>query len=98
MNRYNKTRKIEKERLNKIFTKHLIPLIPKEIDKNKLTILFSINGYDNPYQSKIIFYYDAPLNLPKIIDDVDIIQIYEIVCRSCFSMAYPRCFCGNIKN
>ncbi|XWV26399.1 putative orfan [Tupanvirus soda lake] len=95
---YYRTREIEKKRLNQILNAKLEPLMPKEINKKNLTTVFSINGYNEPYESKITFYYDKPLNLPRSVEGVDIIQIYKLACRYCMSMAYPYCLCGNINN
>lgn len=91
MGDYFETRKLEENKLNDI-------LYNMSFSENtdKMVVVFEINGYVRPYDSTIVFYNEQPLNLPEKINDVKIKQIYQLKCRNCMAMAYPRCFCKTI--
>lgn len=90
------TRKLEEQKLNKILSEILEPRMPKDIIKNKTLITFNINGYSEPYDSTITFYYNNPLDLPNEINGTKIKQIFKLKCRDCMAMAYMACFCGKV--
>jgi hypothetical protein len=83
---YYQTRKLEKQKLNKILNDVLDPLITSDMDRQQIVVLFNINNYSDPYDSTITIYYDKQFDLPKKIGDVEIKQILKLKCRNCLSV------------
>ena len=93
MTGYLQTREQERNKLNSILDNNLRQFIICE----RTVVVFEINGYNQPYDSTIVIYYDQPLNLPDKINGVKIEQRYQLKCRNCLEVAYPYCLCGSVK-